>query len=161
MFGPMPPVGLSRLHGDPEQPTPALSVSTLVRELTPEAIDTFVALAGPGSGSALLLAELRHLGGALARRPEHAGALGTLDGEYLLFAAGIPMNPDVAGAIVAHGARLLEALAEWDTGRGYLNFRETAAGADTFFGAETLARLRAIRAAVDPAAMFRSNHPVG
>jgi FAD binding domain/Berberine and berberine like len=160
MFGPMPPVGLSRIHGDPEQPIPALSASTMLRELTPEAIDAFVELTGPDAGSALLLAELRHLGGALAERRDGAGALGTLDGEYLMFAAGIPMDADLAAAIVAQGERLVEALGPWDTGRGYLNFAESATGAETFFGSATLERLREVRATVDPDRMFRANHPV-
>ena len=48
-------------------PAPA----TMLGELDAEAIDRFVAAAGPGSGSPLVSAEIRHLGGALA--PAAAG----------------------------------------------------------------------------------------
>ena len=43
------------------------------------AIASLVDAAGPQSGSSLLVAELRQLGGALGRPPQDAGALAALD----------------------------------------------------------------------------------
>ena len=71
----------------------------MLAELPDEAIDAFLAAAGPGSNSALLMAEIRHIGGALARKPVRAGALGRFNGEYMTFAAGIPVTPEIAAAI--------------------------------------------------------------
>ena len=51
-------------------------------------IDAFVAAAGPGSGSALVSAEIRHLGGALARPQAGQGSLGTLDCQFMTFGVG-------------------------------------------------------------------------
>ena len=160
MWGPIPPVELSRIHGDPEDPTPALSTSTMLRELPAEAIDAFVAAAGPDFGSPLVGAELRHLGGAVARAAEGAGAIARLDGAYALYAFGVPMTPELGAAISGYLPRLKAALAPWSDGRGYLNFEEQPAGAETFFDAATLERLRAVKAAVDPLGIFRANHPV-
>ena len=56
----------------------------MLSELTDEAIDAFVEAAGPESDSPLLLAELRHLGGALSRPAENGGALDKLDAEFVM-----------------------------------------------------------------------------
>jgi hypothetical protein len=53
----------------------------MLRELTPAALDAYLDVTGPGSGSPLMIAELRHLGGALGRRAADAGALGALDAQ--------------------------------------------------------------------------------
>src|SRR5919106_3258245 len=63
-FAVMPAAGLVRLHGDPEQPVPGMGDGSLLSELTPEAADAFVEVGGTGSGSPLLMLELRQLGGA-------------------------------------------------------------------------------------------------
>ena len=49
----------------PRSPMPGISDSRLLDGLTAETIDALVDAAGPGSGSPLLMVELRHLGGAL------------------------------------------------------------------------------------------------
>jgi len=60
--------------------------------LTPEAVDAFVAAAGPGSGSTLVMAELRQLGGALARTPVEHGALPGLEADKVLFSVGMAVD---------------------------------------------------------------------
>jgi hypothetical protein len=63
----VPAPALTRIAMDPEPPVPGLGHHRLIKELPDEAIDAFYETAGPESDSPLLLAELRHLGGALAR----------------------------------------------------------------------------------------------
>ena len=104
LFASVAPAALSQIHGDPEEPTPAISVSTMLSELTPEAVEAMLEVAGPGSGSPLLMVELRHLGGALGRRAPHAGALGSLTGEYLLYGLTIPMAPELVRRVRGHRA---------------------------------------------------------
>src|SRR5690606_28367947 len=65
--GMVAPTELLRLHGDPEDPVPAVGHHAVLRELSAEAVDALVDVAGEGSGSPLIGVELRHLGGALAR----------------------------------------------------------------------------------------------
>jgi hypothetical protein len=60
-----------------------------------EAIDRFVAAAGPESGSPLVSAEIRHVGGALSRPQPHHGALSTFDADYLTFAVGMVLNEEM------------------------------------------------------------------
>ena len=97
----MPTAGLSRIHMDPENPVPGIGEGGLVGELSDEAIDAFVGLAGPDSGSPLLLSELRHLGGALGRPAEDGGALSHLDAGYAMYSVGMPMTPELGEAIPA------------------------------------------------------------
>ena len=62
-------------------------------------VQAFLDSAGPGSPSQLASVELRSLGGALARRPEGAGARATLHGDYIMFAVGGAMSPDVKAEV--------------------------------------------------------------
>ncbi len=159
-FDMVPPVALSRLHNDPEEPVPALSEHRLLSELPAEAIDALVAVAGPGSGSPLLLAELRHLGGALAVAPAGHGAQPTLDAAYLAFGAGIAATPEMVAGLEAALPVFKQALAPWDAGRGYLNFEERTVDSRSFYDEVTHRHLARIKAQVDPADIFRSNHPI-
>ena len=159
-FDMVPPVALSRLHNDPENPVPVLTEHRLLSELPAEAIDAFLATAGPDSGSPLLIAELRHLGGALAvSKPGH-GAQPTLEAGYLAFAAGIPASPELIAGLQVALPGFKSSMASWDAGRGYLNFEENTVDSRSFYDEVTHRHLAHIKAQVDPADVFRSNHPI-
>jgi FAD/FMN-containing dehydrogenase len=160
-FAMIPPVALSRIHMDPEGPTPAIAGGgQMLGALPDEAVDAFVAAAGPGSGTALLMAELRHLGGALGRAPEGHGALAGFAGEYMVFGVGIPATPEIAAAIPTCIASLIDAVAPWDIGSAYLNFTEETVDPAKFYDAGAYARLRRVKAEVDPEGRFRGNHDI-
>ena len=157
----VPPVALSHLHGDPEHPVPGASGHAMIRELPSEAQEAFVAAAGPGSGSALLIAELRQLGGALGRPAPGAGALPQLDAAHALFGVGLAMNAEMAAQVVRSAERLTEAMGPWATGGSYLNFAEEP-DTDTRTGYTPYAyrRLAAIKARVDPDDVLLANHSI-
>jgi FAD/FMN-containing dehydrogenase len=159
-FGPMAPGGLSYVHMDPEGPTPGIGGHTMLGELDGDAIDELVAIAGPGSGSPLVGAELRHLGGALARSGAHHGAVDVMPGAYALFAVGVPMTPEVGAAVHAHLPKVIAAMAPWDAGTAYLNLVEETVDPAKFYSAENYARLRRVKAEVDPTGLFRGNHAI-
>jgi FAD/FMN-containing dehydrogenase len=163
MFAMMPPVGLSKLHMDPEGNLPgAISDSRLYTDaLDDDAIDHIVSVVGPGTGTPLLMFELRHIGGAAARSGESHGALDRLDGEFLSFSAGIPFDDEVAALVEAHLGRAYDGLVAYESGRTYLNFNERSSSASSFFGEATLSRLEAIRDAVDPERVLLANHQIG
>jgi FAD/FMN-containing dehydrogenase len=161
MWGPMPPAGLVRVHGDPEHPVPGVSDHRMISELPPDAIDAFVAAAGPGSGSSLLFAELRQLGGAVARPPEDAGALSHVEDPFMLFCIAMAMDEGMAAAGDESAQRLCKEMGPWASSRCYLNFVErlaveTAGG----YGEDAFARLQKIRSEVDSDGLFQSNHPL-
>jgi FAD/FMN-containing dehydrogenase len=148
---------LSELHMDPPAPVPGVGDGRLLDGLSIEAVDAIVESAGAESGSTLLSVEVRQLGGALARRAEGDGA-GFLGSDFALFAVGIAPTPELGGKTRSDVARVLEAVEPWDSGRDYLNFREDRSTGERLFSAERHARLRAIKDAVDPANVLRSNH---
>jgi FAD/FMN-containing dehydrogenase len=149
---------LSRIHMDPEEPMPYASAGAMLGELDDAALDAIVANVEPGAP--LMFAELRQLGGALARVPAGAGAAGSLVGDYVYFAAGIVMSAEMGHAVESAGKRALAALAAYDTGCQYLNFAEEPTDASKFYSDVAYKRLRSIRAAVDPHGLMVGNHPI-
>jgi hypothetical protein len=159
-FAPVAPAALVDLAGDPPQPVPVVSDHTLLAEVTPQTVEAFAAMTGPGSGSPLLMAQLRHLGGALGRAPEGAGALATLDAGFAAFAVGMPMDAEHGRQVARHARDLVDELAPWSAGRAYLNFAERPTDTATGFPAAVHRRLAEVKAAVDPEDVFRANHPI-
>ena len=99
-FATVPAASLVRLHQDPEEPMPGVSDSKLIDTLPAEAIDMVLEFAGPGSGSPLMMVELRQLGGALRRIEPGSGAAAIIDAQFVLFAASMAMDADM-GAMIA------------------------------------------------------------
>jgi FAD/FMN-containing dehydrogenase len=159
-FAMMPASGLGQIHMDPPQPVPGISTPALLSGIDDEAIADLVEVAGHESGSPLLMVELRQLGGALAREPEGAGALPKLDGEYLLFALGSPMAPEMEAPIRAHLPKVHAAVAAHASGRDYLNFVEHDIDTKRLFSEDAYRRLQAVKAQYDPQDRFQSNHPI-
>jgi FAD/FMN-containing dehydrogenase len=150
-FADVPPVALSYIHMDPEEPTPSISEHAVLDALPADAVDLVVDRFGEGSGSPLMMVEFRHIGGALARRG--TGALACLPGEYVMFACNVAVSPEVVAASEMAFATLRETLAPWSSERAYQNFTERSCGAEALYGAAAT-RLRAVRAAYDPDGMF-------
>jgi hypothetical protein len=159
-FATIPIARLSSLHMDPEHPVAGAADGMLLRDFPAEAIDAIVAAAGAGSGSPLLSVEVRHLGGALGRRQPGHGALATIEAGFAMFAVGVAMTPELGAAVRAHIEIVQAALASWDAGRDYLNFTERRERGERLFGGTTYRRLQTVKGKVDPADVFRSNHPV-
>jgi FAD/FMN-containing dehydrogenase len=158
-FGTVPAAALTELHMDPFDPVPYASTHAMLGDLPVQAIDDVITAAGPGTGSMLTGVELRHLGGALGRAPADAGAIDALRGEYLGFAFGAVMGPDMAPAIEAQIGAVAAAFAPYETGR-YLNFTEQPHDVEEMFGPGVVERLRAIRSEYDPEGVFKANHAV-
>lgn len=159
-FAQVPGSSLARLHMDPEGPTPAVSGSAILRELTADGVATLIAAAGPGSGSPLLLAELRQLGGAVGRPHPGSGVLSHLTGAYVLFAVAMAPTPELAARGAAAAEELVTAMAPWATGQQYLNFVEKPVDTRLGFPEAAWDRLRAVRGRLDPQALFLANHEV-
>lgn len=160
MFATVPMPALTRIHGDPEEPLPSTSATGMLAELPPEAVSAFVRAAGPGSGSSLVMAELRQLGGAVGRPDANGGALSHLEGAFVAFALGGAFDEEDRTRSQIHADRLIDALAPWAGGRLYLNFVEEQIETAAAFEAAVFERLQAIRAQADPTGLFRANHVI-
>jgi hypothetical protein len=167
---PQAPAELLQLHMDPPGPTPGHGDGMMLKDLPAEAVRAFVAAVGPDAETALLSAEIRHLGGAF--EPSAAielaaeqglpapGAIAGFEGRYLVYGVGIAM-PETIDAVVASLGRLLARVEPWRAPAEYLNFIERPTGGERFFADDgRLARLRALKGAIDPTGVIRSNHPV-
>jgi FAD binding domain-containing protein len=159
-FAWMPTSGLSRIHMDPENPVPGVGEGGTIRELPDEAIDAFVSIAGPESGSPLLLSELRHLGGALGRPAENSGALSHLDAGFAMYSVGMPMTPELGAAIPAHLKKIGETMAPWAASGGYYNFTEASCDVDAILPTDVCDRLGETKRKWDPNGRMVANHAV-
>ncbi|HEU4906870.1 MAG TPA: FAD-binding oxidoreductase [Solirubrobacterales bacterium] len=156
----MPTAGLSRIHMDPESPVPGIGEGMTIADLPDEAIDAFVAVAGPDSGSPLLLSELRHLGGALGRSAEGAGALSHLDAGFVMYSVGMPMTPELGEAIPAHLKTIEEAMRPWGAEGRYYNFAEGPCDVDAILPPGVCDRLGEVKRKWDPDGRIVANHAV-
>jgi len=159
-FARVPAADLVRLHMDPEGPTPATSDSRMLGTFPDAAVDAFVDTVGPGAETTVLMAELRQLGGALARPHADGGVLSHLDGQFVAFAGAIAATPEMGAQGRADAARLMSALEPWTNGRQYLNFAESAVDPRAAYQDSAWMQLAGIRSAVDPHGVFAANHPV-
>ena len=154
-------IEISRLHMDPEGGIPmAMSDHQLIERIDADGIDRLVEAVGAGSGTPLTFVELRHGGGALHRPAADQGVTGVVPGEFLAFTLGIPMVPELVPAIETDFGVVRSILSDYDTDRAYLNFVERAADPAAFYGEEAYARLRAVKARVDPDEVLVANHRI-
>jgi hypothetical protein len=144
---PYPAIGM--VHADPVDPLPAYEETDLLRELPAEAVDALLAVAGPGSGSAQVIVELRQLGGALTEGSP--SALCHREAAFTLITIGLP------GA-ETHAAQVRAAVGRWATG-GALPNMAAGTGAGRLarsYDPETLARLTAVAERFDPHHVLRA-----
>ncbi|MGO8905458.1 MAG: FAD-binding oxidoreductase [Solirubrobacteraceae bacterium] len=159
-FEQIPAAGLTRIAMDPEPPVPGLGHHRLLAELPDDAISAFVDVAGPESGAPLLLAELRHLGGALRRPAENGGALEKLDEEFVMMGIGMLMDPALREPIDSALDKLADAMNPWAAEIGYFNYAERPCDVDALLPADTCKRLAQVKRTWDPDDLILANHPV-
>jgi FAD binding domain-containing protein len=163
MLDTMAPVKVSELGDilqEPLEPLPAMERSRLLPELPDAALDALLAVAGPESDTMLMIVQLRHLGGALARPADQPGAVGTLSEAYQLFLLGIPAVPELVAPLRAQLDVAEQAMAPFASGRRTFNFLGSGQDPSAAFTPQALERLRAIKLERDPAGVIRSNRPV-
>lgn len=154
--GVLPYAAIGAVHADPVDPMPIREEHALLRELSAETVDEILAACGPGSSSPQTIVELRLLGGALAREPEHRSAFCHRDAAYALTSIGV-LVPPTAGTVVEHASTLVDGLARWSTGGQMPNF---AASSDPdrparCYSEDVLQWLRGLAHRYDPAAVMR------
>ncbi len=153
-FDVVPAPSMINMHLDPEAPTAVYANSVLLDDLPAEGVSALVAAAGPDSDSALLFAEIRHLGGAMSRPAARPGVLERMVGEFLVLGVGV----DDAGAgwssVRDETNRLMSALQPWNSGTSYLSMSDAGVAERRAWSAEALSRLEAVRAEADPDGLF-------
>jgi len=159
-FGRVPAKALVRLHMDPEGGAPFVSDTAMLGSFPDAAVDAFVGAVGPDAQTSLLVAELRQLGGALARPVEGGGVLSHLRGDFVAFGGAVAATPELGAQGHADALGYTRALSPYSNGGQYLNFAENPVEAKAAYPTEAWTQLKGIRSAVDPHGLFAANHPV-
>ncbi|GAB2875159.1 FAD-binding oxidoreductase [Nocardioides pacificus] len=159
-FARVPTPAVTQIHMDPPGPTPAVGAHAMLGSFGDDAVAALLAEVGDGSASSLLFAEVRHLGGAVARPAPGGGALSRIASPYLLQGIAVAPTPEIAAAGLADAERLVAAMSAWCTPEVALNFTEATGRARDAFDPDVWARLAWIRAGSDPQGLFVANHPV-
>lgn len=159
-FDQVPAQALCRIHMDPEQPVPGLGHHRVLRELPDEAIDAFVGLGGPESGTPLLLTEIRQMGGALKQPDPNGGALTHLDVDWVMLGIGLPMTPELGEAIEGHLDRFDDVMEPWAGDGGYFNFAERPCDTNEILSPDVCNRLAEVKRHWDPDDRILGNHAV-
>jgi FAD/FMN-containing dehydrogenase len=131
-----------------------------VRELPDELIDASVAHIASTDLPGSILFEPIH--GAAARVPPEATAFAGREARYNVTYVGTWTDPGQDERLIDHVRAHTAGLKPWTIGGGYLNYASEAVeeGLETDYGAERLARLRAVKRDYDPANAFRFNHNI-
>jgi FAD/FMN-containing dehydrogenase len=161
--GEMPYSAVDAIHSDPDHPVPAYQAGELLRECTGATVDAVLAAAGPDVATPVIVCELRHLGGALARAPEGGNAVSWRDAPFCVSAVGL-LTPDTAQAARSGVDGLIGAIQPWSAGATLLNMHGRPGDEPDRARAwdpATYQRLRELVARFDPAGMFDHEHAIG
>jgi FAD/FMN-containing dehydrogenase len=158
----MPYTAVDSINRDPEHPSPTYERVTLLHDLTPDAVDTMLALAGPHAQTPVTAVALCQLGGALSRPPAVPNAVGGRQARFAVVALGV-LTPKVAAPVPKAVEAVIGGLAPYSTGGTLVNFHGApgdAADRARPWPAEVHNRLRQVKATYDPSDMFRFGHAI-
>jgi len=158
---PLTPADLANLWNAPATPMPSRIRCEQLTSLPDEAIGELVRLAGHDSDSPIMLAQLRHLGGALAHDPPGGGAIGYCEAAYQLELLGMAPTPQADKTVRDHQHAITGALAPWITGTilpGFADLPDDTA--ERAYPAATRSRLRRVKARYDPDAILLPSFPL-
>ena len=148
------------LFEEPDRPHAYRSSNRLLRDLDSGALATLPALTGP-SLPVMCAVGMRHLGGALARPPRNAGAVGGRAARYSLNLVS-PLEPGQEDTVRGLHRAALEPWSALAVGRS-LNFSYGPLGYDEVraaFAPRDYQRLTELKSRCDPDGLFLVNHPI-
>ncbi len=150
------------VHRDPVGPSPSWELGAGLAALDGEAVDALLAVAGPAAQVPLVVVELRLMGGAMGRTPQHPNAVSGRDNAFSLMTIG-PAVPALRDAVPAAARAVHAALAPWRSRTtvtnwlGHVGDREAVCASWSF---DQQARLRATKTLYDPSDVFSHGHSV-
>ncbi|WP_166389549.1 FAD-binding oxidoreductase [Nocardioides ochotonae] len=159
-FARIPALGVLDVHMDPPEPVPGIGDHAMLGPLEDDAVAAFLGVLGPGTRSGVTIAELRHLGGALARPHAAGGALSAVPGDYALLCLAMAPDAEAAAAGRAAAADVIRAMAPWTLPTRIPTFTEARSDPATMFDVATRERLTGVRDTFDPQRRLVANHPV-
>ncbi|MGW5053594.1 FAD-binding oxidoreductase [Actinokineospora sp. NPDC004072] len=141
-------------HEHPAGPNRTVGDHLLLDEIGLDGVTEFLRVAGEGSGSPLLAAELRHLGGALAEPDPAGGLLTHVEARFAYLGTGSAVDPATTAAAVEHSAVVRAALSPWDVGSTVPSMVASRTQPQGHLSRSDALRAAAVRARVDPDGLF-------
>ena len=161
-FKVMPFADVAAISNDPVDPVPGFSSGAWLRELSDEAIDLLIRYAygsGDSGPSPLVLAEVRHAGGAIARVKPESNAYGNREASLLLQLLGMAPTPEAYRHLQLFTRELKQYLQPFLTGGEYMNSlsgEESQQRVENGYSPDAFRRLKALKAKYDPENRLRS-----
>ncbi len=156
--GPGDPQSLSAIHLDPPAAVPARGTGRWLGEVETDVVIATFEAAQIGRPGGLNMIELRHTDHSVFGP---AGALTTVPAPFLLHAVGAARDDDARTQVDRVLGDVEAAAAAADIGRAATSFREGQPNVADAWESSEQARLRAIRAALDPERVLKfQRHPV-
>lgn len=145
------------VHMDPEEPGAFIGDHFLLAEPGRDGMAAFLDVTGEGSGSPLVVAELRQLGGRFAVPDPAGGALNRLAPSLAYMGAGVPALRGTVASIIEHCDTVRAALAPWDTRQTAPGFIKDLDRPRGHLSAQDIRRVERVRSRVDPDGLFRGD----
>ena len=159
----MPFTETDSIHMDPVEPQAGWHDGRLLHDFTAESVEALVATAGPDVDVPLIMAEVRHMGGALGRPAVVPNAVAGRDAAFSLFVLG-PMFPGLEQAVPAAAAAVIDALSPWHANGRLVNFLGTTddgpAAVAAAYPTGVAFRLLELADRFDPYRLFRHGHTI-
>ncbi len=163
-FARMPYTMIDLVSSDPIDPMPTVETALNFDEFGPDAVDSLLRVAGAGIDTPVMMIEIRYLRGAGEKAPGRTSAANRSGGNYLLFAAGVAMSPELGAAIRADLNTLRREMTPHSNGAVFYNFlsqgEPEAERTMSAFTLEHYIHLARIKAKFDPENRFRFNRNI-
>jgi hypothetical protein len=148
------PGELLSTHMDPPDPLPYAGHHLLLDDLPVAGVEQFVAAAGPGSPTPLMIAELRQLGGAFAAPVRAGGVLDRTSAQFAHVLIDLVPPTRTASSVREDLMRVAYAVRPWGSGRTLPSVVEAHDAAQRTFDDQTHAAVAAVRRRFDPDGLF-------
>jgi hypothetical protein len=157
MIGPLPTSHMGLIHSDPTEPLPAWDLGLELSSADQDLATAILEHVGAGVECALMITELRHLGGRMAIDVPEGSAVGGRSGRFSLYTIGVPDPALFETVLPASAGRLAASIAPWTSPETTVNFAGLFRSWEHFASAwptEIFSRLSAVKKVYDPLGLF-------
>jgi len=153
----MPAADVGLIHDEPDAPGPLWYRCRSLSGLDQDLLTALLGIIASPAGAPFEVVEIRHLGGAIARRPESLDSVGGRDAAFLLLLIGVP-EQELFTEVLTHAADEVDALLDpWRSAITNVNFIADSTSAQEFasaWPADAFQRLAGTRTAYAPGRVF-------